>query len=47
MTTTRLVFNTVPRLVLGGCGLIVICIVVAAVCALMFLFHPRFVWVFV
>ena len=48
MTTTRLVFNTIPRVfVFGGCGLIVICIVVAAVCALMFLFHPRFVWVFV
>ena len=37
MTTTRLVFNTNPRgflcrcAALGGCGLIVICIVVAAV----------------
>ena len=32
MTTTRLVFNTIPRVfVFGGCGLIVICIVVAAV----------------
>ena len=31
MTTTRLVFNTVPHAVWWGCGLIVVCIVVAAV----------------
>ena len=32
MTTTRLVFNTLPTvLLLVGCGLIVVCIVVAAV----------------
>ena len=30
MTTTRLVFNTFPTVVGGGCGLIVVCIVVAA-----------------
>ena len=38
MTTTSLVFNTVPLpwFVWWGCGLIVVCIVVAAVCSLLF-----------
>ena len=40
MTTTSLVFNTLPPCLLVGCGLIVVCIVVAAVCSL-FLGSPN------
>ena len=46
MTTTRLVFNTVPHAVWWGCGLIVVCIVVAAV-LLLFFVHPNVGWVLV
>ena len=48
MTTTSLVFNTLPRRVglLGGCGLIVVCIVVAAVLFVRFC-HPNVCWVIV
>ena len=38
MTTTSLVFNTLPTLLVVGCGLIVVCIVVAAV--LQSVFYP-------
>ena len=41
MTTTSLVFNTPPPRCLVGCGLIVVCIVVAAV--LQSVFSPNFV----
>ena len=55
MTTTRLVFNTVPPLFVGvhivcggGCGLIVVRIVVAAVdCSLLVVAPARVVWVVV
>ena len=49
MTTTRLVFNTLPArcLLFGvGCGLIVVCIVVAAV-SFVRCFVTQFCWVFV
>ena len=39
MTTTSLVFNTLPPCCLVGCGLIVVCIVVAAVLPVVFV-HP-------
>ena len=49
MTTTRLVFNTVPPpLFAWGCGLIVVRIVVAAVdCSLLVVAPARVVWVVV
>ena len=40
MTTTRLVFNTFPHRSWWGCGLIVVCIVVAAVLLACFVVHP-------
>ena len=50
MTTTRLVFNTFPHCLFacGGCGLIVVRIVVAAVdCSLLVVAPARVVWVVV
>lgn len=47
MTTTRLVFNTVPHRVWWGCGLIVVCIVVAAIVRSVVLSPARVVWVIV
>ena len=45
MTTTSLVFNTLPPCwFVGGCGLIVVCIVVAAVLFVRFC-HPNVCWV--